>query len=173
MGVTLVVFVVTVCSGVQVDVPHFHGKNWNYIKGAFMTIDRPYGKLFDFLHHRIGSTHVVHHIDCTIPHYRAKKATEAIKNTFPEHYLYDPTPIPEVTVYLIKLLTFFMRKVKVLQRCTCHFNMFDTNSEMNTGDVARVDQVHCGRGARQQVGLRAGQGHPRAPARYQRLSPQR
>jgi len=80
----------------DVDVPHFHGKNWNYIKGAFMTIDRPYGKLFDFLHHRIGSTHVVHHIDCTIPHYRAKKATEAIKNTFPEHYLYDPTPIPEV-----------------------------------------------------------------------------
>ena len=39
--------------------PHFHGKNWNYIKGAFMTIDRPYGKIFDFLHHRIGSTHVV------------------------------------------------------------------------------------------------------------------
>ena len=71
VGVTSVVFVVTVCSGVQVDVPHFHGKNWNYIKGAFMTIDRPYGKLFDFLHHRIGSTHVVHHIDCTIPHYRA------------------------------------------------------------------------------------------------------
>lgn len=80
----------------QVDVPHFTGKNWNYIKGAFMTIDRPYGKVFDFLHHRIGSTHVVHHIDCTIPHYRAKAATEAIKKTFPDCYLYDPTPIPEV-----------------------------------------------------------------------------
>jgi len=80
----------------DVDVPHFTGSNWNYIKGAFMTIDRPYGKIFDFLHHRIGSTHVVHHIDCTIPHYRAKAATEAIKETFPDHYLYDPTPLPEV-----------------------------------------------------------------------------
>jgi len=80
----------------DVDVPHFDGDNWNYIKGAFMTIDRPYGAIFDFLHHRIGSTHVVHHIDCTIPHYRALAATEAIKKTFPEHYLYDPTPIPEV-----------------------------------------------------------------------------
>jgi hypothetical protein len=37
-------------------VPHFDGDNWNYIKGAFMTIDRPYGAIFDFLHHRIGST---------------------------------------------------------------------------------------------------------------------
>ena len=63
-----------------------------------MTIDRPYGKIFDFLHHRIGSTHVVHHIDCTIPHYRAKAATEAIKETFPDHYLYDPTPLPEVCI---------------------------------------------------------------------------
>ena len=110
------------CAGracAQVDVPHFTGKNWNYIKGAFMTIDRPYGKIFDFLHHRIGSTHVVHdsesrmqteeemknrtriliftqqvhHIDCTIPHYHAKRATEALKATFPEYYLYDPTPV--------------------------------------------------------------------------------
>merc|ERR1712216_1006680 len=26
----------------------------------------------------------------------AKAATEAIKETFPDHYLYDPTPLPEV-----------------------------------------------------------------------------
>merc|ERR1711906_59163 len=31
----------------DVDVPHFDGDNWNYIKGAFMTIDRPYGAIFD------------------------------------------------------------------------------------------------------------------------------
>jgi hypothetical protein len=29
-----------------------------WVKGAFMTIDRPYGPVLDFLHHRIGSTHV-------------------------------------------------------------------------------------------------------------------
>jgi fatty acid desaturase len=79
----------------QTDVPHFTGSNWSYIKGAFMSIDRPYGPIFDFLHHRIGSTHVVHHIDCTIPHYRALAATKAVEKAFPEHYLYDPTPLPE------------------------------------------------------------------------------
>lgn len=81
----------------DVDVPHYEGDNWNFIKGAFHSIDRPYGPVFDFLHHKIGSTHVVHHIDCTIPHYHAAKATEAVKKAFPDHYLYDPTPIVEAT----------------------------------------------------------------------------
>ena len=75
--------------------PHFTGDNWSYIKGAFMSIDRPYGPIFNFLHHGIGSTHVVHHIDCTIPHYRAWAATDAVKKAFPDHYLYDPTHLPE------------------------------------------------------------------------------
>jgi omega-6 fatty acid desaturase (delta-12 desaturase) len=75
------------------DVPHFEEKDWTYIKGAFMTIDRPYGPIFDFLHHRIGSTHVAHHVDHRIPHYNAVKATEALKKAFPEYYLYDPTPV--------------------------------------------------------------------------------
>ncbi len=70
------------------------------MKGAFHTIDRPYDKLdpwgaIDFLHHKIGSTHVAHHFDSTIPHYKAQAATDAIKENFPEIYLYDPTPIPE------------------------------------------------------------------------------
>lgn len=36
----------------DVDVPHFGPESWTWEKGAFMTIDRPYGPLFDFLHHR-------------------------------------------------------------------------------------------------------------------------
>ena len=81
----------------DVDVPHFEGNDWNLVKGAFMTIDRPYGKVYDFLHHRIGSTHVAHHINHTIPHYNAVKATEAIKQNWPDLYLFDPTPIAQVT----------------------------------------------------------------------------
>lgn len=46
----------------EVDVPHFEADNWNFIKGALHTVDRPYGKVLDFLHHRIGSTHVAHHV---------------------------------------------------------------------------------------------------------------
>jgi len=98
----------------DVDVPHFAGQKekvdangnplplahheWSWEKGAFMTIDRPYGKFFDFVHHRIGSTHVAHHLNHQIPHYHALEATNAIKNAFPELYLYDPTPIWEATM---------------------------------------------------------------------------
>jgi len=68
------------------------------VKGALHTIDRPYDKMdpfgfVDFLHHKIGSTHVAHHFDSSIPHYKALAATNAIIKNFPEMYLYDPTPI--------------------------------------------------------------------------------
>jgi hypothetical protein len=36
---------------------------------------------------------VAHHVNSAIPHYHAWKATKALKEAFPEHYLYDPTPI--------------------------------------------------------------------------------
>ena len=75
------------------DVQHLAAEEWSYIKGAFLTIDRPYGAVFDFLHHRIGSTHVAHHIECSIPHYKAQLATSALKSKYPNFYLYDPTPI--------------------------------------------------------------------------------
>jgi hypothetical protein len=63
------------------------------VKGAFMTIDRPYGALCDFLHHRIGSTHVAHHVESSIPHYHALEATRALQKAFPQLYLYDDTPV--------------------------------------------------------------------------------
>ena len=78
----------------DVDVPHFD-EEWTWAKGTFMTIDRPYGPILDFLHHRIGSTHVAHHVNHTIPHYNALEATKVLKEKFPDLYLYDPTPIHE------------------------------------------------------------------------------
>lgn len=82
------------------DVPHFSDDNHNFVKGALHTIDRPYDKLdpwglIDFLHHKIGTTHVAHHFDSSIPHYKAQAATDAIKKYYPAFYLCDPTPIPE------------------------------------------------------------------------------
>lgn len=82
----------------DVDVPHFDKANWTWAKGAFHTIDRPYGKVLDFIHHRIGSTHVAHHVCAAIPHYKAVKATEALKEKFPDLYLYDPTPIGKALI---------------------------------------------------------------------------
>ena len=79
----------------DVDLPHFDDEEWTWVKGAFMTVDRPYGAILNFLHHHIGSTHVAHHIDARIPHYNAVKATSALRESFPELYRFDPTPIPK------------------------------------------------------------------------------
>ncbi|APD47195.1 fatty acid desaturase [Synechococcus sp. CS-602] len=75
------------------DIPHFTADEWNWAKGALQTVDRPYGPLLNFLHHGIGSTHVAHHLSSRIPHYNAWRATELIREAFPEVVRYDPTPI--------------------------------------------------------------------------------
>ena len=91
----------------DVDVPHYSDENHSFVKGALHTIDRPYDKLdpwgaIDFLHHKIGTTHVAHHFDSTIPHYKAQAATDAIKENYPDFYLYDPTPIPQAVWRIAK-----------------------------------------------------------------------
>ncbi len=75
------------------DVPHLENSEFSFLRGAFLSIDRPYGRLIDLLHHQIGSTHVIHHIAPTIPHYHAREATIAIRKAFPKAYLFNPTPI--------------------------------------------------------------------------------
>ncbi len=75
------------------DVPHLSNKDFTFMKGAFLSIDRPYGRILNFLHHQIGSSHVVHHVCPTIPHYYAKKATFLIKKAFRKAYLFNPDPI--------------------------------------------------------------------------------
>ena len=75
------------------SVPHYGEGEWTWVKGALSTIDRPYG-IFDFFHHRIGSTHVAHHLFHEMPHYNAREATQAIKAYLEPKglYNYDPTP---------------------------------------------------------------------------------
>ena len=75
------------------SVPHYGEGEWTWVKGALSTIDRPYG-IFDFFHHRIGSTHVAHHLFHEMPHYNALEATVAIKAFLEPKglYNYDPTP---------------------------------------------------------------------------------
>ncbi len=75
------------------DVPHLSNSDFSFVRGAFLSIDRPYGSILDFLHHHIGSSHVIHHLFPKIPHYHAREATIAIKKSFPKIYLYNPVQI--------------------------------------------------------------------------------
>jgi fatty acid desaturase len=75
-------------------IPHYQDAEWSFVKGAFCSVDRPYGPVLDFLHHGIGSTHAAHHLFTKIPHYHAATATRALAKAFPELYQYDPTPVP-------------------------------------------------------------------------------
>jgi fatty acid desaturase len=77
------------------SVPHYGNDEWSWVRGALATIDRPYG-IFDYFHHRIGSTHVAHHLFHELPWYHAYEATDAIKAYLEPMglYNYDPTPFP-------------------------------------------------------------------------------
>jgi len=73
------------------SVPQYGEEEWTWVRGALSTIDRPYG-IFDFFHHKIGSTHVAHHLFHEMPFYRADEATAALKEFLGPLYNYDPTP---------------------------------------------------------------------------------
>ena len=75
------------------DIPHFSNETWSWPKGALQTVDRPYGPILNLLHHGIGSTHVCHHVNSSIPHYNAWHGTNLLRQRFPDLVRYDPTPI--------------------------------------------------------------------------------
>ena len=75
------------------DVPHLSNSEFSFMRGAFLSIDRPYGSVLNTLHHNIGSSHVVHHVCPTIPHYHAIEATHKIKSAFAKAYLFNSMPI--------------------------------------------------------------------------------
>mmetsp|Transcript_22920 Transcript_22920/g.34748 ORF Transcript_22920/g.34748 Transcript_22920/m.34748 type:complete len:422 (-) Transcript_22920:2272-3537(-) len=77
------------------SIPHYGEGEWTWVRGALSTIDRDYG-IFDFFHHRIGSTHVLHHLFHECPFYNAWEATQAVKAFLEPKglYNYDPTPWP-------------------------------------------------------------------------------
>ena len=77
----------------DVDVPHYEADEWNFVRGGFCSIDRPYSSVINLLHHNIGSTHVAHHLESRIPHYNAGVATAAIAANWPDLYRFDPTPV--------------------------------------------------------------------------------
>jgi omega-6 fatty acid desaturase (delta-12 desaturase) len=76
-----------------VFVPHFRGKDWDWLRGALCTVDRSFSPLLDRTLHHITDTHVCHHLFSKMPFYHAHEATEAIKKVIGKYYLRDETPI--------------------------------------------------------------------------------
>ena len=82
----------TILQHTDSNVPHYGTDTFTWLKGALSTIDRPYPWIIDEMHHYIGSTHVLHHLNYRIPFYWAKEATEDIKKVLgKEYYNYDNT----------------------------------------------------------------------------------
>lgn len=69
--------------------PHYDDSEWTFVRGALATIDRPY-HAFDFFHHEIGTSHVLHHFFSRIPHYYAGEASRAIQPLLGQYYMYSP-----------------------------------------------------------------------------------
>jgi omega-6 fatty acid desaturase (delta-12 desaturase) len=78
----------------HLDLPHYDATEWTWMRGALGTVDRPY-YIFDWFHHKIGSTHVCHHLFSEIPWYHAEEATEHISKKLGKLYKKDDTPFYE------------------------------------------------------------------------------
>ncbi len=59
---------------------HYGGDKWNWLKGALLTIDRPYHPIINWLHYDIGHTHVCHHLFHELPSYHSVEATIYIRS---------------------------------------------------------------------------------------------
>lgn len=77
------------------SIPHLGLESFTWLRGALSTVDRPYPWILDHCHHRIGSTHVCHHLFSKIPHYHAHEATECMKPVLGCLYRFDQRGIWE------------------------------------------------------------------------------
>lgn len=77
---------VTYMQHVAPEVPVYDSGDWSGLKGALATVDRNYGP-FNWLTHNIGNLHVIHHIFPTIPHYRLREATDAVRPILGDWYM--------------------------------------------------------------------------------------
>lgn len=80
---------ITLLQHTHQSLPHYTGKEWDWLRGALCTVDRSFGPLLNVLHHHIADTHVAHHLFSQIPHYHAQEATAALKPVLGAYYKSD------------------------------------------------------------------------------------
>ena len=92
MVVNFYLVTITLLQHTHVDVPHYRGDEWTFIRGALATVDRSYGSLINNLQHNIMDSHVAHHLFSTMPHYHAIEATPHLARKLGVYYKRDDTP---------------------------------------------------------------------------------
>lgn len=85
---------ITYLQHTDVNVPHYRGEEWNWLRGACCTIDRSFTPVLNHLFHHITDTHVCHHLFHTMPFYHAEEATKHIKKVLGDYYMHDDTFFP-------------------------------------------------------------------------------
>jgi len=93
MDVNYHLVLITYLQHTDVFMPHFRGKEWNWLRGALCTVDRSFGPLLDHTFHHISDTHVCHHLFSKMPFYHAQEATECIRKVLGPYYMKDETSI--------------------------------------------------------------------------------
>jgi len=91
MVVNFYLVTITLLQHSHVDVPHYRGDEWTFIRGALATVDRSYGWLINNLQHNIMDSHVAHHLFSTMPHYNAIQATPYLREKLGVYYKRDDT----------------------------------------------------------------------------------
>ncbi|KAM3289017.1 delta(12)-fatty-acid desaturase FAD2 [Capsicum chacoense] len=86
-----ILILLTFLNHIHPSLPHYDSSEWDWLRGALATVDRDYGVLNKVFHYA-PSTHLIHHLFSTIPHYNALEATEAVKPLLGEYYQFDDTP---------------------------------------------------------------------------------
>ena len=81
--------VITLLQHSHPALPHYAGRDWDWLRGALATVDRSYGPLLDAAFHHIADTHVLHHLFSGIPHYHAAEASAAIRPLLGDYYARD------------------------------------------------------------------------------------
>ncbi|PFH48439.1 hypothetical protein AMATHDRAFT_65424 [Amanita thiersii Skay4041] len=74
------------------SIAHYRRKEWNFVRGALSTVDRPLlGWAGRFFFHNVSHDHIAHHLFSYIPFYNQPQVTEIIKKVLKEDYNYDST----------------------------------------------------------------------------------
>ncbi|KAH7868007.1 delta-12 fatty acid desaturase [Lentinula edodes] len=73
-------------------VPYYRRSQWNFVRGALASVDRPFlGWIGRVFFHNVSHNHISHHLFSAIPFYNQPLATACIKKILRKEYNYDST----------------------------------------------------------------------------------